>query len=40
MTAFEALDASDQELFLDLHGHEPENDTLEERVRAIFFTNE
>lgn len=39
LTTFGALDEKDQERFLDLHGHDPEDDTLEARILAIFFTN-
>ncbi|KAH6665336.1 hypothetical protein F5X68DRAFT_250152 [Plectosphaerella plurivora] len=39
ITAFESLEDSDRELFLDLHSHNPDDDTLEQRIRATFFTN-
>ena len=36
---FNSLSAVDRKLFLDLHGYNPDDDTMEARVKATFFTN-
>lgn len=37
---YKDLSPSDQQLFLDLHGHNPEDDSFDARIKATFATNE